>query len=158
MKIAVVSYNQIFPYSVGVRKIKGTKVLFLPKTFPEKDSHSVTANDKNFARLMKHASTLEKIFIFAGKKESRALEIIQLFADSFSASKSILFFVLCDHNEQEKIQLLDELGFEATQKIVFRDWHEQCQEGPILKGLVHDYIDHRNYAMRKRRSARKKTA
>ena len=133
-RVALISYNPLFPYQIGIETVNGIEILFLPNTFLPKSPASVRSDDENFQLLLAYQDTLEKIIVFAGKVESGTLEIITLFATTFAYKKESLFFVLCDHGLEEKYHLLSTLGISDAQKTVFTDGHEQCQEGPILKG------------------------
>ena len=46
--------------------------------------------------------------------------------------KEKLFFVLCKHDFQEKVSLLDSLGFTHKHYGWFDDSHEQYKEWPIM--------------------------
>lgn len=139
--LAIVTYNPLFPYQKGMEIINGIQVLFLPETFTPKKPESVLATDPNWEELMLFKYELEKVIIFAGKKSSGALEIIRLACISFSNKKSCLFFVLCDHELEEKEALLARNGIAKDQYVTFRDGHLLCQEAPILKGYMHEHID-----------------
>jgi len=139
--VAVVSYNAIPPYNRGVAIIGEKSVLVLPNTFNPKSPASVLKTDSNWSELLRHKDELEKVIIFAGKKESGALEIIDLAARSFCDKKEILFFVLCDHEIEEKTKQLAQCGINAKQYICFSDSHERCYETPFLLGFMHDYIE-----------------
>ena len=101
--LAVITYNLLFPYTKGIQNINGIEVLFLPETFTPKSPQNIHSSDTNWKLLLQHKDELQKIIIFAGKKSSGALEIIDLACASFYNRKECLFFVLCDHELQEKI-------------------------------------------------------
>jgi len=140
IEIAVLSYNLIRPYGKGIEIINGEKVLVLSETFNPKSPENVLETDKNWSVLIKHKDELKKVIIFAGKKESGALEIISLAARSFEDKKDILFFVLCDHDLEEKKELLKKSGFLEMQYISFSDSNERCYETPFLLGFMLDFI------------------
>ena len=138
---AVISYNAIPPYESGVTIINGRRALILPNTFNPKFPASVLPADPNWSLLLRHRDELCKIIIFAGKKESGALEIIDLAARSFCDKKETLFFILCDHEIKEKTERLAQCGIPGKQYICFSDSHERCRETPFLLGFMHDYIE-----------------
>ncbi len=138
---AVLSYNPIPPYSKGVIEINEKHVFVLPQLFPLKIPAAVLATDLQWQELMSHRETLEKVIIFAGKKQSGSLEIISLAVDSFANKKQVLFFLLCDHDLEEKLQLLKSLEIGETQYVTFSDGHTRCYETPFLKGFMYDYAD-----------------
>ncbi|OGI61808.1 hypothetical protein A2645_00965 [Candidatus Nomurabacteria bacterium RIFCSPHIGHO2_01_FULL_39_9] len=139
--VAVVSYNTIPPYKKGVVRIKNKKVLILSNTFNPKCPDNVRSDDPNWQKLLFHKNDLQKVIIFAGKKESGALEIIDRALADFKKRKRILFFVLCDHDLEEKIDKLKQYGISKTQYVCFSDGHERCYETPFLLGFMHDYLD-----------------
>ena len=141
--LAVITYNLLFPYTKGIQNINGIEVLFLPETFTPKSPQNIHSSDTNWKLLLQHKDELQKIIIFAGKKSSGALEIIDLECASFYNRKECLFFVLCDHELQEKIDRLKKHSITREQYICFEDGHLPCQEGPILKGYMLDYCQHR---------------
>ena len=150
--VAVVSYNEIPPYKNGceVISIDGKDILILSKTFNPKSPASVLPTDPNWARLMAHKDELEQVIIFAGKKESGALEIIDLAVRSFQEKKEVLSFLLCDHDLGEKVELLEKLGISDKRypcfsngygQLRFSKDNERCRETPSLKGLMYDFLD-----------------
>lgn len=139
-KFAVLSYNPLWEYTRGVHLIGQTPVLFLPLAFEPKSPESVKETDPCFELLLQHRGTLQKIIVFSGKKESGALEIITLFASAFEDARDRLFFVLCDHDLEEKEGLLRSLGINHLQWMVFSDSHERCQETPVLFGYLHQFL------------------
>ena len=143
--IALVTYNLLDPYKKGLMCKDGVDVLVLPETFTPKGPERVIAADPNWQELMSHKHELERVIIFAGKKSSGALEIIELACASFADKKECLFFVLCDHELPEKIARLRKLGISETQYVSFEDGHLPCQESPILKGYMLDYIDRQQF-------------
>lgn len=138
--LAIVTYNPFFPYQKGTETINGMEVLILPETFTPKNPESVLATDPNWEELLLFKHQLEKVIIFAGKKSSGALEIIKLACESFGDKKGCLFFVLCHHELAEKIELLERYGIAEEQYTSFMDNHLPCQERPILKGYMLDYV------------------
>ena len=139
--IAVISYNAIPPYNKGEIVINGRRVLIFPNTFNPKSPLSVLPTDPNWSLLLRYRDELRKIIIFAGKKESGALEIIDLAVRSFHNKKEILFFILCDHEIREKIERLAQYGIHQKQYICFSDSHDRCYETPFLLGFMHDYVE-----------------
>jgi hypothetical protein len=149
--VALLSYNKFSVYKKKTRAkkkigpemkvivINGVKVLLLFRTFYPKSRTSVLSTDPNWQELLKHKETLKKIYIFAGKKKSGALEIIDLACKDFFDKKEILTIPLCHHNLKEKLQRLALHGIPKIQSPCFRDWHLPCKEGPFMKGLLYDY-------------------
>jgi len=141
--VALVTYNALPPYEKGIVKINGTEVLVLPETFKPKSPANILLSDKNWQLLLKHKDALEKVIIFAGKKRSGALEIIDLACQSFHDKKDCLYFVLCWHELPEKFERLAQHGISEKQYVSFSDGKLPCHEGPLLKGYLHDYLDER---------------
>ena len=139
--IALVTYNRIFPYERGLTRIDGTDVLVLPETFTPKSPANVVPADPNWQELMLHRDGIDHVIIFAGKKSSGALEIIDLACDSFEGREERLFFVLCDHEFEEKRALLERRRIPRTSYVLFEDGHLPCQEAPIMKGYLQDFLD-----------------
>ncbi len=138
--IAVVTYNELFPYGIGIRNIETIPVLFLPLSFNPKGPKSVLPCDTNWMELVKHTESLEHIIIFAGKESSGTLEIIELACTSFTSKKESLYFILCDHDQEKKEKILSLYGIKRNQYTVFSDGHLPCKEGPLLKGYMLDFI------------------
>ncbi len=139
--MAVISYNPIPPYAkkCGIIKISGVEVLILSETFThegKKGPEYVLSSDPNWQEVLKHKETLKRLIIFAGKASSGALEIIKRAVKDFAEKKEILFFVLCDHDLDEKMSLLISLGIVDTQWMWFGDNYEFCQETPLLLGYM----------------------
>ncbi len=134
--IALVSYNDCPHFPRGITVIDGIEVLFLPRTFPQKKSALVSADDENCRLLMQYIDILDGVNIFVGKKSSGSLEIISLFCSLFKSKEEKLFFTLCDHDEPEKIQLLSSLGIGEKQWVVFKDGHTQCKEWYWMYGWM----------------------
>ncbi len=139
--IALVTYNKLLPYQKGANAVCGTKVLVLPETFVPKMPASVRQDDPNWQELLRYKKDLNKVIIFAGKKSSGALEIVDLACESFADQKKCLFFVLCDHELNEKVERLKYHGIPATQYVSFADGYLPCQEAPLMKGYMMDFID-----------------
>lgn len=135
-RYAIVTYNSIPKRHSGIYFIKKVPVLFLPKTFPKKGPENITAQDKNFRLLQKYRKSFRSIIVFAGKKESGALEIIELFHKTFSDRPGVLRILLCDHNLQEKKELLIHLGIPPAHWKWFGDNYTQCKEAPWLEGWL----------------------
>ncbi len=138
--LAVITYNPFPPYERGIIEINGKKALILPETFKPKSPASVLPSDSNWQMLIQHKDQLEKAVIFAGKKTSGALEIIDLACQSFHDKKKILYFVLCWHELSEKVEKLNAFGVHENQYITFKDGCLPCREDVILRGLLHDYF------------------
>lgn len=141
--VALVTYNPFFSYLPGTTiQLLGEEVLLLSETFasPRKGPESVTRDDRHFLLLLEHIDRIEYVAVFAGKKDSGALEIIQLFHDTFWHCKEKLYFKLCDHDKEEKVALLRSLGFEDTQWGTFGDNWSQCRESEELIGAVYGHI------------------
>ncbi len=140
--IAVVSYNAIPPYRTEIITVNGKSILFLPNTFNPKCEESVRETDANFQLLMKHEPDLEHSIVFAGKKESGALRIIELFVKKIPQHK--LLFVLCAHDFEEKMDLLERLGILPAQIVCFADGYDRCVETPFLLALTHCHLGIKN--------------
>lgn len=136
--VAVVSYNQL----PSLEKVTGydNRILVLSETFIPKCPENVKESDVNWQHLLKYKQQLERIIIFAGKKSSGALEIIQLAATSLADKKDCILFIFCDHELDEKIEFARLLGFHDTQYICFKDGHTQCQEAPLLQGFAYQHL------------------
>lgn len=142
-KVALVTYNPIPPYLPGIMTINTTEVFIASEIFSPKSINNIRNDDPLFKELIKYSHSLERIYIFAGKKSSGGVAMIELFASQFGAKKDILHFILCDHDLAEKIAVITRLGFTKEQYMTFSDNHTQCQEGPILKGYMLNYLEQR---------------
>jgi hypothetical protein len=143
--IAVISYNDIFPYEKGVHSVKAKnierQVLFLPNTFNPKCVDSVQISDSNFQLLVEHTQTLEKVIVFFGKKKSGACAMIPLFSKLFAHKKKCLVCIVCEHDLKKKLRLLAEEGITEDQIVIFSDAHMPCQETPQLLGYLYYYLN-----------------
>ena len=136
--VAVVSYNPLPNFHVAEDYVDN--VLILSETFTPKCPENVSVSDPNWQCLLEQKDHLEKVIIFAGKKSSGALEIINLAAESFADKRECLSFVLCDHELDEKVELVRSFGFHDTQYVCFKDGYTQCQELPLLRAYAYDYL------------------
>ncbi len=147
---AAVSYNKNNPNVKGIQYFNNKPYLYLSETFvidsstaPRKRPENVVPNDPNWQLLLSHKVSLEKVVLFAGKKSSGALEIIELACESFNDKKNILYFVLCWHDLSEKIALLQKLGIPEIQYTCYKDGHLPCEEIPLLKGYLYHFLETR---------------
>jgi hypothetical protein len=138
--VAVVSYNSLDNFHITKDYVDD--VLVLSDTFSPKCPDNVLMSDSNWQCLLEQKDYLEKVILFAGKKSSGALEIIHLAAESFADKRECLLFVLCDHDLDEKIKLVESLGFHDMQYMYFKDGHTRCQELPLLRAYAYDYLVH----------------
>lgn len=139
--IIILTYNSFFNFIKRVIiKIAGRKVLVLPCTFNPKCPENVLPTDSSWMYIIENKDYIERIFIFAGKKSSGTLEIIELACKEFANNKEKLFFVLCDHDLEEKELLLKKHDIKRTQYVVFEDGHLPCQESEMLYGYAYGYI------------------
>lgn len=144
-RIGTSTYNKRTGFRDGITcsTINGIECIDATCTFnpsgldADKSPHNVSIADPNFQELLQHKKTLQKMIVFAGKKDSGALEIIALFCRHFD--KDQLFFILCDHDLNEKEQILVEHSIPRENYIVFKDGHVKCQENWALLGMTHAY-------------------
>lgn len=134
--IALVSYNTA-PSYLHMLKEKLPLALF-ENIFNPKQPSNVNKYDRVWQQLIAQKDDYDRIIIFAGKKSSGSLEIIRLAVNSLPKEK--IFFVLCKHDFEEKVQLFTSLGFSTEHYGWFDDSHTQCREWPIMLDYAHSFL------------------
>ena len=151
LKISV-SYNAIGKFTEPTEiKLSGGSVLVLPYTFcPSKDPskkspEAVTSKDPNFKTIFRHVSdqNLESIDVFIGKIDSGSLEIIHLFLDLLGHLRHKIFWIVCAHEAEEKLLLLEALGISRDSPNVWRFWDNvtPCRDSYPLLGRIYGDLD-----------------
>jgi len=138
--LSVLSYNAIGVYDDGICHIDGYDVLFLPHSFNPKSPESVSVCDPNWQQLLLHREHINYFIVFAGKKTSGSLEIINLVCTEFQTEKQKVLFILCDHDLEEKIQTIHAQNYGKNNYMCFSDNVLPCQETPLLLGYLWNHI------------------
>ncbi len=150
----IISYNKIGKYSEPTISTHSRgNVLILPFTFcPSKNAknkgpHLVHEDDPNIKILVAFImlGLPDSVDIFIGKKESGSLEMIDFFYQTpeLAPLREKFFWVLCDHNLEEKLERLESYGVPRTSEKVYRfsDNRLPCRESIILLGRIADDLE-----------------
>lgn len=139
--VLVISYNELKLVRKLAKDYAG-KIYCIEKIFNPKRISSVKEDDSHFHQVMAHQRKYSKIVVFIGKKSSGSLAIIDLFCEKIEHEK--LFFLLCDHDLEEKEQALEKNRIFPHQYLIFRDNKylegKRCDEDPILAGIALSFI------------------
>ncbi len=143
ISLAILTYNpfygKYFPHIIQKNK---KKILVLPCTFnqtknpADKSPENVTVSDPHYQLLLRHITSIEHIVIFIGKASSGALSIIELLCTHLKAHKAKFFFILCDHNLNQKKQCLEKHRISKKRYLTFKDGHTRCKETFLLHGKI----------------------
>jgi len=135
LKVVVASYNKLH-----LKKRREKRVITFEEIFTDRGKKSpkhVRRDGKLVHELIIESLDADWIIVFAGKKSSGALEIIELCAQIFGPMLDKLIIVLCPHEIKEKIALLKKYGIKYT---VFDDGSiarkERCKESPKIDRVV----------------------
>lgn len=145
----VISYNAIGPYAdlTVVSRPKGDALvipfMFCPNRNPKnKGEAAVHENDRLFKTFLRHVddSSLESIDVFIGKVDSGSLAMIRLFRRLLPDHWSKIFWVVCDCELEQKLELLENFGVPRCSESVyaFKDAKKPCRESYILLGRIDD--------------------
>jgi L-rhamnose isomerase len=142
--IAIVSYNPL-ESAVSFRNSSTEKYFDVYNNiFNPKSPRSVTIDDPVYKQLVFNIDIYEQIIVFVGKKSSGACTMIKLLCGELHEYHEKLFFVLCDHDYEEKVELLEEYKVYPHQYMSFSDNNylkgKRCDEEVVLLGLITKYI------------------
>ena len=147
LKVAVVSYNELAFYSREILRVAGILVLVLHRAFTKdgkKGPEFVRRDDSQWQKVLSAKDELSDVVLFVGKKDSGGVAMIHRACEDFADRPHKLFFVICQHEIEEKNAVLDSYGISMTRRyeFKFRDADpatgEQlpCDENVALEGVM----------------------
>ncbi len=112
---------------------------------PRKSPLFVNEKDVVFRQILKNISEHDFLIVFAGKADSGAFEIIEIFTGELMKKHLYkIIFVLCPHELEEKIALLQKRNVPEHQYVSFNDDNykqgKQCDEISFVQNSLKDLV------------------